>query len=264
MSYPPFAVTVDVVLFTLEDDTFKILLIERGHDPYRGQPALPGGFVLPQEDLDAAAARELEEETGLADGAWTLEQLAAYGAPARDPRMRTVTVAFWAVTADVPRPQGGSDAASAGLYPVDSIENGDLRLAFDHDHIVADAVERIRSRMETTSIAARFCPQVFTTTQLRRVYERIWKTSLDSGNFHRFMRESGAFVPAPDTDAGAPRHPAQREPGDLAMDTGASLSRVPAMRLHDGSRGRPAVAWQMLDRQSGPLARPLRRKSGSA
>ena len=72
MNYPPFAVTVDIALFTIEDDTFKILLIERGGDPYRGDLALPGGFVRPDEDLDAAAARELEEETGLAEGAWHL------------------------------------------------------------------------------------------------------------------------------------------------------------------------------------------------
>ncbi len=203
MNYPPFAVTVDIALFTIEDDTFKILLIERGGNPYLGKLALPGGFVRPDEDLDAAAARELEEETGLAEGAWHLEQLAAYGDPARDPRMRTVTVAFWAITAGLPRPRGGGDAASARLEPVDGIESGALRLAFDHDQIVADAVKRVRSRLETTTIAAQFCPPAFTVAELRKVYETIWNTPLDPGNFQRFVRDSGAFRPAPSGGAGA-------------------------------------------------------------
>ena len=95
--------------------------------------------------------------------------------------MRTVTVAFWAITADLPELRGGRDTAAARLLPVDWIEDGDLHLAFDHDRIVRDAVERVRSRLETTTVAARFCQPAFTVAELRRVYEAIWNISLDPG-----------------------------------------------------------------------------------
>ena len=286
MSYPPFAVTVDIALFTIEDGIFKILLIKRGGDPYRGDLALPGGFVLPDEDLDAAAARELEEETGLAEGAWHLEQLAAYGDPERDPRMRTVTVAFWAITANLPRPRGGGDAAAAGLVPVDGIESGDLRLAFDHERIVADAVKRIRSRLETTTIAARFCPPAFTVAELRKVYETIWNTPLDPGNFQRFVRDSGAFRPAPAGRPGAfaasssvvfesvpslDRLEAGRTVMRRAIDDAQSVDSSDAKPSMDLTapreetkrqrRGRPASRWMVPEGRPRLLARPLRRKT---
>ena len=98
-TFPPFAVTADVALFMIRDDVLNVLLIKRGGEPYLDAWALPGGFVLPDEDLQEAAARELAEETGLAEGAWYMEQLAAFGAPDRDPRMRVVSVAFWAICA---------------------------------------------------------------------------------------------------------------------------------------------------------------------
>ena len=147
--YPPFAVTVDVAVFTIRNDTLHVLLIERGEEPFRGALALPGGFVKPGEDLDQAAARELAEETGLRDGSWHLEQLASYGAPGRDPRMRVVTVAYWAICADLPALRGGGDAVAAVLTPVEAIEGGAVRLAFDHERIVRDAVERTRSSWST-------------------------------------------------------------------------------------------------------------------
>ena len=278
MAYPPFAVTVDIALFTIEDDTFKILLIERGGDPYRGHLALPGGFVLPDEGLEAAAARELEEETGLAGGAWHLEQLAAYGDPARDPRMRTVTVAFWAITADLPRPRGGGDAAAARLVPVDGIESGGLPLAFDHDRIVLDAVKRIRARLETTTLAARFCPPAFTVAELRKVYETIWNTPLDPGNFQRFVRDSGAFEPALSAGPIVREAPSlvlfESEPSFGRLESGQGVRRRAPSSDSESSinspetreetrqqgRGRPASRWMV--REGRPrLARPLRRKT---
>lgn len=285
MNYPPFAVTVDIALFTIEDDTFKILLIKRGGDPYRGDLALPGGFVRPDEDLDAAAAHELEEETGLAEGAWHLEQLAAYGDSARDPRMRTVTVAFWAITAGLPRPRGGGDAAAAGLEPVDGIESGDLRLAFDHERIVADAVKRIRSRLETTTIAAQFCPPTFTVAELRKVYETIWNTPLDPGNFQRFVRDNGAFkhVPTGGAFALAASSPTDLDPV-ASLDQQQVMRRavydaesapspdsepsmdlpVPRAQARQQRRGRPASRWMVREGQPRLLARPLRRRVDDA
>ncbi len=216
-SYPPFAVTADVSLFTIRRSALEVLLIERRGEPYLGAWALPGGFVHPKEDLEEAASRELAEETGLEGGAWHLEQLAAYGAPDRDPRMRVVTVAFWAVCADVPTPRGGGDAAKADLVPVARIESGAVRLAFDHELIVRDAVERIRSRMEHTAVAAGFCPPEFTIRQLRQVYEAVWGASLDPGNFQRYVRKCGAFEQrvAPPLQDGFKGRPKRGRPASL-------------------------------------------------
>ena len=153
---------------------------------------VPGGFVKLDEDLDQAAARELAEETDLRPGSWHLEQLGSSGAPDRDPRMRVVTVAYWAICADLPELRGGGDAVAAALTPVAEIERGRVRLAFDHERIVRDAFERTRSKLEYTALAAKFCPPAFTIGQLRRVYEAVWNTRLDPGNFQRNVQESGA------------------------------------------------------------------------
>lgn len=240
--FPPFAVTVDVALFTIREDALTVLLIERGGEPYLGAWALPGGFVRPDEDLERAAARELAEETGLAEGAWHLEQLAAYGAPNRDPRMRVVTVAYWAICADLPIPRGGGDAAAAELVPVERIESGAVCLAFDQERIVRDAVERTRSRLEHTTLAAKFCPPEFTIRELRRVYEAVWGTSLDPGNFQRYVRESGAFE-----RRGAPPSPtAGREVEqveEISYMRRASPLPPTAERERRARRGRPASLW---------------------
>ena len=243
-AFPPFAVTVDVALFTIRDETLQVLLIERGGEPYFGAWALPGGFVRPDESLEQAAARELAEETGLSDGAWHLEQLAAYGTPDRDPRMRVVSVAYWAICADLPTPRGGGDASTADLVEVKRIESGAVRLAFDHERIVRDAVERTRSRLEHTALAARFCPPEFTIRDLRRVYETIWGVSLDPGNFQRFVRASGAFE--------------RRDPTSMPKDESASRAGTDAQpeliggpplpgtaaRARRTGRGRPASLWR--------------------
>ena len=196
--FPPFAVTVDIVLFAIFEDALQVLLVERGVEPFRGSWALPGGFVRPDEDLDAAAARELAEETGVDSSAAYLEQLATYGAPNRDPRMRVVTVAYWAACERVPTPTGGSDAARAVLVPVSSIVEGAIELAFDHLRIAKHALERLRAKLEYTAVAARFCGPEFTISDLRRVYEVVWDTQLDPGNFQRKVRENHAFSRAGD------------------------------------------------------------------
>ena len=195
-AFPAVAATVDIVVFTICAGKLNLLLIQRGQDPFRGNWALPGGFVRPDEDLDAAAARELEEETAVSGDEKFLEQLASYGRPDRDPRMRVVTVAYWAVCAQV-APRGGGDAAAATLVPVASIEDGSVQLAFDHREIVEDALERLRSKLEYTAVAAKFCPPEFTISELRRVYEAVWDTRLDPGNFQRMVRQNGTFQQAP-------------------------------------------------------------------
>ena len=229
--FPPFAVTVDIAVFTIRDDALQILLIERGEEPFLGAWALPGGFVLPDEDLDRAADRELEEETGVRPGSRHLEQLASYGDPERDPRMRTVTVAYWAICSDLPVLRGGGDATRAGLVPVEKIERGDIRLAFDHERIVRDAVERTRAKLEYTALAARFCPPEFTISELRRVFETVWNTRLDPGNFQRNVQNRAAF----------------NRQLRLSPPTG---------------RGRPATLWSVTDETglAKPLERPLARR----
>ncbi len=191
------AVTVDVVVFTIRNDALHVVLVERGQEPFLGAWALPGGFVLPDEDLDTAAARELEEETNVSVGGSYLEQLGSYGAPGRDPRMRVITVAYWAACAELEQPQGGGDAANSDLVPLAKIQRGSIRLAFDHERILQDAVERLRSKLEYTAVATKFCPPRFTISQLRRVYETIWGTHLDPGNFQRKIRQNLAFKHIP-------------------------------------------------------------------
>lgn len=208
--FPPFAVTVDLVVLTLRADSLCALLVRRGETPYRGRWALPGGFVRPDESLDAAAARELVEETGLSRV--HLEQLGSYGEPRRDPRMRVVSVAYLALAPDLPVPSAGTDAADASWTPVESVG----RLAFDHSTILADGVERARSKLEYTPLGTAFCAPSFTVAELRRVYELVWGVSLDARNFHRKVTGvAGLLSPTGETttrDGGRPAQLYQRGP----------------------------------------------------
>ncbi len=187
-----FAVTVDLVVLTIRDGELCALLIRRGAPPFRGRWALPGGFVRIDEDLGQAAVRELREETGVEATAAHLEQLASYGAPKRDPRGRVVTVAYLALLPDLPAPVAGSDAAGAAWRPVAELKPSSL--AFDHDRILADGVERARAKLEYTPLGAAFCPPEFTIAELRSVYEAVWRTTLDPRNFHRKVTTTAGFV----------------------------------------------------------------------
>ena len=149
--HPPFAVTVDIALLTIRGGELCALVVRRGEAPYRGRWALPGGFVLPDEDIEAAAFRELREETGLAGG-FHLEQLRTYGAPKRDPRMRTVSVAHLALAPDLTSPVAGTDAAAADWRPVEALLATRPGLAFDHAQILGDALERARAKLEYTCL----------------------------------------------------------------------------------------------------------------
>jgi 8-oxo-dGTP diphosphatase len=189
--FTPFAVTVDLVVLTVRGDRLVVLLVDRGVEPFAGRLALPGGFVQPDEGLLAAAQRELREETGLA-GVGHLEQLGTYGDPGRDPRMRVVTVAHLVLAPDLPAPSAGSDASAARWVPVDELP--DAGLAFDHDRIVRDGVERARAKLEYSPLGAAFCPPEFTVAELRRIYETVWGTGLDPRNFHRKVTGTPGFL----------------------------------------------------------------------
>lgn len=207
-AYPPVAVTTDLVVLTIRDDRLAVLVIRRGEPPFLGQLALPGGFVRPAETLAGAAARELAEETGLAAATVHLEQLASYGDPGRDPRMRVVTVAYLALAPNLPLPRAGTDAAEARWAPADDILAGPM--AFDHQQILADGIERARAKLEYTPLAAAFCPAEFTISELRRVYDAVWGTTLDPRNFHRKATGTPGFLcPAGAATAGHRGRPAQ-------------------------------------------------------
>lgn len=196
MASPKASVAVDLVVLTVRDGVLAALVVRRGVAPHKGRWALPGGFVLDDEDLAAAAVRELEEETGMSSVQAHLEQLATYGAPRRDPRGRVISVAYLALVPDLPSPVAGSDASDARWAPVDELLADRRQLAFDHHTILSDGVERARSKLEYTPLAAAFCPDEFTIAELRRVYEAVWGTELDPRNFHRKVSGTPGFVAA--------------------------------------------------------------------
>ncbi|MFF3865743.1 NUDIX domain-containing protein [Micromonospora sp. NPDC001898] len=193
--HPAVAVTVDVVALTIREGTLHLLLVRRGAPPFEGHWALPGGFVQPDEDLTAGARRELTEETGLGGERLHrihLEQLASYGAPDRDPRMRVVSVAHLAFAPDLPNPAAGSDVDEALWLPVSALAS--RQLAFDHARVIEDGLERARSKLEYTPLATRFLDAEFTVTELRAVYETVWGHPLHPGNFHRKVLSVPGFV----------------------------------------------------------------------
>ncbi|WP_232660815.1 NUDIX hydrolase [Pseudonocardia sp. TRM90224] len=201
-----FAVAVDLVVLTVRQGVFSTLLVRRGIPPFEGELALPGGFVLPHEDLLDAATRELSEETGLSLRGHHLEQLASYAAPDRDPRGRVLSVGHLALVPDLPEPQAGSDAAGSAWHPIAELP----ALAFDHTRILADGVERARAKLEYTTLAATFCPQTFTVSQLREVYEAVWGTTLDPRNFQRKVTSTPGFLlPTARTTSSGRGRPAQ-------------------------------------------------------
>ncbi len=216
--FPPFAVTVDMVVFTIRRSRLQIVLIRRGAAPFEGAWALPGGFVRVDEDLEDAARRELAEETGITTAPSFLTQLRTYGSPDRDPRMRVVSVAWWAIMPISTHPVAGSDAASTELIDVDDVTAGRIELAFDHRLIVSDALEALGDRLETTTLATSFWTEEFRISDLRRIYETVWGVELEPGNFQRKVRRVPGWLQptgrrAPTTEGGRPAELFRAEPG---------------------------------------------------
>nr|WP_206327844.1 NUDIX domain-containing protein [Streptomyces sp. S3(2020)] len=222
-----------MAVLTVTEGALRVLLVERGQEPYAGQWALPGGFVQPDESAETAARRELAEETGLSDvSGLHLEQLRTYSEPGRDPRMRVVSVAFAALLPDPPEPHGGSDAADARWMPYDKVRP----LAFDHDRILADARDRVGAKLEYACLATAFCPPEFTLGELQQVYETVWGTALDRPNFRRKVLATPGFVePVP----GAARLTGGRGKPAALYRAGTATTLHPPL-LRTPREGRPA------------------------
>lgn len=182
------AFTVDLVLFTVRDEHLHALLVQRAEHPFKGCWALPGGFLDPRRDdsVDACAARKLVEETGVR--APYLEQLKTYGSCDRDPRGWTATTVYFALMAsDSVRLLGNQEDACWVRVQGDGVG---FALAFDHARILADAVERLRSKLEYTHIAVHLLPEEFTLPELQRTYEIILQQPLDKSSFRRRVMQA--------------------------------------------------------------------------
>lgn len=201
-AYPRPSVTCDAVVFTLRANALSVLLIRRKSNPFKDHWALPGGFVNENESLVAAAARELEEETGVTNA--RLEQLGAFGDPGRDPRGHTITVAWLTFFAAEPRTSAGDDAAAAEWHPFRSLALGPrvakspkrIELAFDHARIIAHAYGRLCHHLEHP-IAERtfdFLPSRFTLAQMRHVYEAILGREIAPRAFKKQVVDGGLVV----------------------------------------------------------------------
>ncbi len=194
---------MDIVVFTVLEQRLQVLLIQRGIAPFEGQYALPGGFVLEGETLEAAALRELREETGTERV--YLEQLYSFGDPGRDPRGRIITVAYYAlVPADKSPLLAGTDAAAARWFPVAELPP----LAFDHAGIVNYAVNRLRNKLEYSTVGFELLPAKFTLTRLQSLHEAILGKPLDKRNFRRRVLALGLLKPTKEMQATG-RKPAQ-------------------------------------------------------
>lgn len=183
------SITVDVVIFRIREEALEVLLVRRGIAPFQGLWAIPGGFIHPDEPLEDAARRELEEETGVREV--YLEQLYTFGAPDRDPRGRVVTVAYYALVAWDREVRGGTDAAEARWWPMSALPE----LAFDHAAILDYALERLRNKLEYSTVGFQLLPASFTLSELQRVYEIILGRRLDKRNFRRKLDLLGILTP---------------------------------------------------------------------
>jgi 8-oxo-dGTP diphosphatase len=201
--HPHPAVAVDVVIFTLRDDRLQVLLIQRGLEPFLGRWALPGGFVRINEALEAAAQRELREETGICES--YLEQVGAFGQPDRDPRERVISVAYFAIIpADKVALQAGSDARDVTWRALQDLP----AVAFDHRVIIDSARLKLLEKLNRTTIALEFLPPEFTLTELQRVFEIIRGESMDKRNFRKWAEGLSVIKSTGKTRRGGQHRPA--------------------------------------------------------
>ena len=198
------AVTVDITIFTVRNDELNVLLIKRADKPFQGEWALPGGFVTENEGLEAAAERELVEETGVSG--FYLEQLATFGAPDRDPRGHVITVAYFAlIPSDNLELTASTDAEGVAWFGIDKLPD----LAFDHDEILEMALDRLVAKLEYSTIALQLMPASFTLTELQHVYELIERKPIDKRNFRKRILALNIIEPTGEEKREGPHRPAK-------------------------------------------------------
>jgi 8-oxo-dGTP diphosphatase len=192
-SWPRPAVSADCVILGRQDERLHLLLIRRGSPPFEGQWALPGGFVNENEDLDQAALRELQEETGLRDV--PLQQLGTWGKPGRDPRTRVITVAYLGlVRLDQQSPQAADDAAAAGWFSLGQLPE----LAFDHQDIVDFALNQLQLRIRCQPLGREWLPEEFSLADLQKCYQAVLGRKLSTEAFQSQILQSGLLRPVAD------------------------------------------------------------------
>ena len=198
VEYEKPSVTVDIVIFTIQDGELKVLLVKRGLEPFKGKWAIPGGFVKMPESLENAAKRELEEETGVKDV--YLEQLYSFGDPGRDPRGRVITVAYIAlVNSGKIKLEAKTDAEDARWFSMRKVP----QLAFDHKKILEYAFKRLKWKFEYTTVAFSMLPKQFTISQVKEIYEIGFDKEFDKRNFAKkllsldILKEEGIMKDVP-------------------------------------------------------------------
>ncbi len=212
--YPHPSVSTDIVIFTIQEEQLKVLLIRRLSEPFKNGWALPGGFVEIDEDLEQAALRELREETGIT-GVY-LEQLFTFGKPDRDPRERVITVSYYSlVPIDRLSVGAASDARELGWFNIDQLPE----LAFDHKKIISKAKQRLTAKLDYSTIALQFMPSKFTLSELQKVYEIIHGEALDKRNFRKRVMAYGCMEDTGDVNRNGSHRPARlytlKSPGQV-------------------------------------------------
>lgn len=216
--YPHPAVTTDCVVFGFDGKELKVLLIERGLDPYKGMWAFPGGFLRMDETAEECARRELREETGLELD--KVRELGSFSGVDRDPRERVISIAYYSLAchSDV---KGGDDAAKAKWWAIDDIP----QLAFDHDYILRKAMKRIRQDIHFEPVGFDLLDKEFTISELQRLYESILGVHFDRRNFLRKMIQTGVLLEVEEDDMPRPSY----------YDKRKEMKRMDIDDLFDGS-----------------------------
>ncbi len=188
-SYGKPSVTVDIVVFTIQNNELKVLLVKRGTEPFKGSWAIPGGFVKMEESLEKAAIRELDEETGVKNV--YLEQLYTFGDPKRDPRGRIITVSYMAlVNSENTKLEAKTDSSAAEWFSFNKIPT----LAFDHKKVIDYALKRLRWKFEYTTVAFSLLPEKFSISQIQNIYEIVFDKELDKRNFAKKILSLGILI----------------------------------------------------------------------